>query len=101
MTSDMEVTMSASRIITATEFKATCLDLLDQVGSGAITRLTVTKRGKPVAVVTAPLPERAHIEALFGSMAGSVIIPPGFDLTAPAFEGVMEAAMDEPPEGAA
>jgi prevent-host-death family protein len=92
------MTMSATRTITATEFKATCLDLLDQVGSGAITRLTVTKRGKPVAVVTAP-PEQQHpFDVLYGMMAGSVIIPPGFDLTAPAFEGVMEAAMDDPPE---
>jgi len=97
----MEMTMSAARTITATEFKATCLDLPDQVGSGAITRLTVTKRGKPIAVVTAPPPERADIEALFGSMAGSVVAPPDFDFTAPAFEGVMEAAMDEPPGAAA
>ncbi len=92
--------MSAARTITATEFKATCLDLLDQVASGKITRLTVTKRGKPVAVVTAPRPAASEIEALFGMMEGSVIAPPGFDFTAPAFEGVMEAAMDNPPEDA-
>jgi prevent-host-death family protein len=91
------MTMSATRSITATEFKATCLALLDQVGSGEITRLTITKRGKPVAVVTPPTPKRADIEALFGMMEGSVIAPPGFDFTAPAFEGVMEAAMDDPP----
>ena len=92
--------MSAARTITATEFKATCLDLLDQVASGQITTLTVTKRGKPVAVVTAPRPAAAEIEALFGMMEGSVIAPPDFDFTAPAFEGVMEAAMDDPPEDA-
>jgi prevent-host-death family protein len=83
--------------VTATDFKATCLDLLDKIGSGQIASLTVTKRGKPVAVVTAPQPQRADIEALFGCMAGSVLVPDSFDLTAPAFEGVMEAAMDEPP----
>jgi antitoxin (DNA-binding transcriptional repressor) of toxin-antitoxin stability system len=67
--------------------------LLDQVGSGQMTRPPITTRGKPVAVVTAPPPEQADIEALFGSMEGSVIAPPGFDVTAPAFQGVMEAAI--------
>lgn len=90
--------MSALLTITATEFKATCLAMLDQVGSGRITRLTITKRGKPVAVVTAPPPERHPFDVLYGMMEGSVIAPPDFDFTAPAFEGVMEAAMDEPPE---
>jgi antitoxin (DNA-binding transcriptional repressor) of toxin-antitoxin stability system len=86
------------RSINATEFKATCLDLLDQIASGQVSELTVIKGGKPVAVVKAPPVDRAAIEALFGSMAGSVIAPPGFDFTEPAFEGIMEAAMGEPPD---
>ena len=90
--------MSAARTITATEFKATCLDLLDQVASGRITQITVTKRGKPVAVVTAPTPEKHPFDVLYGMMEGSVIAPPDFDFTAPAFEGVMEAKIDQPPE---
>ena len=90
--------MSATRSITATEFKATCLDLLDQISAGRIDKLTITKRGKPVAVVTAPQPERHPFDVLYGMMKGSVIAPPDFDFTAPAFEGVMEAAMEDPPE---
>ena len=67
--------------VTATEFKAKCLDLLDQVNSGAIARLEVTKRGKVVAVVTKP-PATAGGD-LHGFMRGSVIVPPDLDLTAP------------------
>lgn len=73
--------------ITATEFKAKCLDLLDQVNSGRIARLTVTKRGKPVAVVKAPPMTEAQAAAVFGSMAGSVFIPEGIDIVGPIFEG--------------
>ena len=45
---------------------------------------------------TISAPERHPFDALFGMMKGSVIAPPGFDFTAPAFEGVMEAAQDQP-----
>lgn len=90
--------MPAPRTITTTKFKATCLALLDQIAPGQITRLTIAKRGKPVAVVTAPPPERLPFDVLYGMMEGRVIAPPGFDFIAPAFEGVMEAAMDGPPE---
>ncbi len=73
--------MGAVRTINATEFKATCLDLLDQVNSGTIERLEVTKRGKVVAVVTKPAAPAAG--DLHGFLRGSVIIPPDLDLTAP------------------
>ena len=73
--------MGAVRTVNATEFKATCLDLLDQVNSGTITRLEVTKRGKVVAVVTKPPATGAG--DLHGFMRGSVIVPADLDLTAP------------------
>ena len=39
-----------SRSVTATEFKAKCLGILDEVeGNGAV--ITITKRGRPVATV--------------------------------------------------
>ena len=42
--------MDQNRVVTATEFKAKCLALLDEVerGGGAI---TVTRRGNPIAVL--------------------------------------------------
>jgi prevent-host-death family protein len=75
--------MPDSPTISATEFKAKCLDLLDRVGRGELPRLIVTKRGTPVAVVTPPPVEDVQIERLLGWMRGSVIIPPDFDLTEP------------------
>ena len=42
--------------VTATQFKARCLALLDEVAAGG-GELVVTKRGKPVARVVAAEPE--------------------------------------------
>lgn len=75
--------MTETTTISATEFKAKCLDLLDKVGRGELPQLVITKRGKPVAVVTAPPAEDIPIESLFGCMRGTVVIPPGVDLTEP------------------
>jgi prevent-host-death family protein len=54
------------RQVSATEFKAKCLGLLDEVAGGA--SLVVTKRGKPVARVT-----RASVSRrpLMGGMEGT------------------------------
>jgi prevent-host-death family protein len=38
------------QIVSATEFKAKCLALLDQVAEGGVT-VTVTKRGRPMATL--------------------------------------------------
>ncbi len=40
----------SSQFVTATEFKAKCLSLLDDIAQNGGT-ITVTKRGKPVATV--------------------------------------------------
>ncbi len=79
-----------TKTVSATEFKATWLDLLEQVTSGAIARLEVTRRGKVVAVVTKPEVKAAREDA-FGSMRGRVIIPEGLDLTAPLFDEEWDA----------
>ena len=57
--------------VTAAEFKAKCLSLMDAVQQGG-EDITITKRGKPVArlvAVAAPKPG-----FLFGCMKGSVEI---------------------------
>jgi len=61
-----------SRIVSATEFKAKCLALLDEIGDqgGSI---TVTKRGRPVATVS-PARKRAR-KSSEGLWAGKVYIP--------------------------
>ena len=59
----------SERLISATEFKAKCLALLDEVAAGG-QPLVVTKRGKPVARVT-----RASQSArpLMGGMRGTAV----------------------------
>ena len=77
--------------ISATEFKATCLELLDRVNSGEIDELAITKRGKVVAVLRRPKVTPEEARALFGCMKGALGIPEDLDLTAPVFEGEINA----------
>lgn len=61
-----------NRVISATEFKAKCLAILDEVEeSGDI--VTVTKRGRPVATITPP--QKRPWKSLAGVWAGKVDIP--------------------------
>ncbi len=79
------------RTLSISDFKAQCLDLLKQIGDRRIGKLTVTRHGKPVAVVTAPPNPQEDINALYGCMRGMAIIAEGADLTEPAFEGEIVA----------
>ncbi len=85
--------MSETATVSATEFKATCLDLLDQLAAHKITRLTVTKRGKPVAVLIPPEPEvtpdRTPFDELYGAGQGLITWPAGYDLTQSPFAGAL------------
>lgn len=77
--------MDGAQEVNATEFKAKCLDMLDRVGSGEWASVAITKRGKVVAVLVPPPAAPAGVEGLHGFMRGSVIVPPGLDLTAPSW----------------
>ena len=62
----------STRFVSATDFKAKCLSLLDDVSEGRF-NIIVTKRGRPVATVTS-----AHESPLFsseGMLKGKVHIP--------------------------
>jgi prevent-host-death family protein len=84
----------ASATITATEFKAKCLDILDRLASHEIETLTITKRGKPVAVLTPPPEKKPFVMAdLFGSMRGSIITHEEVDLTLPVFDEEFDAEL--------
>ncbi len=50
-------TPSETLTIPAGKFKATCLQLMDEVVAGKL-NVTVTKRGKPVMYITAPQPPK-------------------------------------------
>lgn len=57
------------KTFTASEFKAKCLKILDELGPHGI---TVTKRGRPVAKVI-PISNR-NIAELYGCMKGKIKI---------------------------
>jgi prevent-host-death family protein len=59
------------RVIAATEFKAKCLALLDEVAEQGGT-ITVTKRGRPVATISPAKKQRFRSPA--GILAGKGII---------------------------
>ncbi len=75
--------MANAESISATEFKAKCLAILDRVGRREVERVTITKRGKVVAVVTPPDTEASRVRQIHGFMRGSVVIHDDVDLTAP------------------
>jgi prevent-host-death family protein len=62
----------ASQIVTATEFKAKCLSLIDEVAKTGGT-ITVTKRGQPVATVS-PV-KRPRYRSSEGILKGKIHIP--------------------------
>ncbi len=81
--------MATTETITASEFKAKCLNIFDRLAGHELERVIITKRGRTVGIL---LPPRAvAAQDLFGSMRGSVTIPEGFDLTAPVLDEPLDA----------
>jgi prevent-host-death family protein len=62
-----------TRTIPAGEFKAKCLQLMDEVNEKKLT-LIITKRGKPVSQVIAPAEEKDSFLPLWGRSPGVKII---------------------------
>ena len=78
--------------IAASEFKAKCLGLMDRLAARKLNRIVVTKRGRPVAVLSPPPTAEETAEAFFGFMKGSVAAPEDFDFTAPVLDEPLDAA---------
>ena len=81
--------------MSVTEFKAKCLQWIEKLSRHEIDSIELTKRGKPVATVTATeQPKPRTVEDVMGEfkafqarMAGSIkILDPDLDLTKPIFE---------------
>jgi len=77
--------------ITATEFKAKCLDLFKRLDLGTLTEVVVTRRGRPVALVRAVDVPKIR-DSAWGFMRGTIKIGPGVDLTEP----VIDEEPDDP-----
>jgi prevent-host-death family protein len=78
--------------IAAGEFKAKCLGLMDQLARRKVRRIVVTKRGRPVAVLSPPPNAAEAAEDLFGCLEGTVEAPADFDFTAPVLDEPLVAA---------
>jgi antitoxin (DNA-binding transcriptional repressor) of toxin-antitoxin stability system len=87
----MERTMAATRSISASEFKATCLDILKQLDERKLERVVITRRGHAVAVLTPPRSDAEAVRSIHGFMRGSVTIPADLDLTAPILDEAFDA----------
>ncbi|MGZ2484820.1 prevent-host-death family protein [Rhizobium pisi] len=60
-----------SKVVGAAEFKAKCLNLIDQMRNDDES-IIITKRGKPVAVLS-PARDTAGRKSIIGAMKGSVL----------------------------
>ena len=88
----MQSVQNGSLEIAATEFKAKCLQLMDQLAARKLARIVITKRGRPVAVVSPPPTREETAAGLFGCLKGTVRVPADFDLTAPVLDEPLNAA---------
>jgi antitoxin (DNA-binding transcriptional repressor) of toxin-antitoxin stability system len=80
-----ELTVSASL------FKARCLEIFKALEARKLTRVTVTRRGRPVAELTPP--REAARPSLWGCMRGTVTVAPGVDLTEPVLDEPLDAEL--------
>ena len=78
--------MAITQTISASEFKAKCLNILDRLGNRELDRVVITKRGRTVAVLTPPDQRDDAVRNIHGFMRGSVIIADDVDLTEPVLD---------------
>jgi prevent-host-death family protein len=83
MTSDGKSAVATTETISASEFKAKCLNILDRLAVHKLDRVVITKRGKPVAVLVPPEQPDDAIRGLYGFLRGSIVVADDVDLTAP------------------
>lgn len=81
---------SGALTIGASAFKARCLEIFEALEARQLTRVTVTRRGRPVAELTPPVTERPSI---WGCHRGSVTVAPGVDLTDPVLDEPLDAEL--------
>lgn len=83
--------MPNSLTLSASDFKATCLDLMDRARDGAIDAITITKRGRPHVTIRFSNPAEPALNP-FGCMKDwGPLVAADHDWSAPL---VSEAALD-------
>jgi antitoxin (DNA-binding transcriptional repressor) of toxin-antitoxin stability system len=78
--------MATTETISASEFKAKCLNILDRLAGHELDRVVITNRGTPVAFLLPPEHPADAVRDIYGFMRGSVIIADDVDLTAPVLD---------------
>jgi len=81
--------MKPDLTLTTSEFKRKCLAVMRDLEARKLSRVVVTRRGKPVAELR---PTKRKVPSLWGCMRGTVNLPPNFDLTAPVLDEPLDAA---------
>lgn len=74
--------------ISASEFKARCLALFNDLAGRRLDRVIVTRRGRTVAELTPP---RTEVADPCGAHRGAVTVPADVDLTAPSLDEGLDA----------
>ena len=64
---------AVNRIVSASEFKAKCLRMIDEMQADGVP-ITITRRGKPVAEVSPSMDPAQRPKSLFGSMKGTFTV---------------------------
>ncbi len=85
--------VSGEVVITATEFKAKCLELLDRVNSGALRKVHITKRGIEVAVLEPPV-GREITGGFIGWQTGSMTLPDDLNIDGPIYDPERDGVCD-------
>lgn len=80
--------MKTDLTLTTTEFKRKCLAVMRDLESRKLSRVVVTRHGKPVAELR---PTKRKVPALWGCMRGTVRIGDDVDLTAPFIDEPFDA----------
>jgi prevent-host-death family protein len=83
--------MPTTQTISASEFKAKCLNILDRLEKHELDRVVITKRGRTVGVLLPP--QTVAVQDLYGCMRGSVIIADDVDLTEPILDEPLDAEL--------
>ena len=65
---------------------------MDQLADRKLTRIVVTKHGRPVAVLSPPPTREEVADGLFGCLKGRILAPADFDFTAPVLDEPLNAA---------
>ena len=86
--------------VTATEFKAKCLELMDKLERRQLDRVLITKRGRVVSMALPPPhdgAESADFDRIFGCMKDwEPPVPVGHDWAAPSFsDAELQGFVDE------